>query len=156
MNIQEGIRAVTEGRDLASGEMIDVMRQIMTGEATDAQIGGFLVGLRMKGETVDEVVGAATVMRELSSRVHAHVDHLVDTCGTGGDAAGTFNVSTAAALVTAAAGANVAKHGNRSVSSASGSADVLAEKMLERIGGRAAWAKLRNTINGSGRRLVTN
>ena len=125
MNVQEAIKAVTERQDLSSGEMIDVMRRIMTGEATDAQIGGFLIGLRMKGETVDEVVGAATVMRELSSRVHANVDHLVDTCGTGGDASGTFNISTAAALVTAAAGANVAKHGNRSVSSASGSADLL-------------------------------
>jgi len=125
MNVQEAIKALTERRDLSSAEMIGVMRQIMTGEATDAQIGGFLIALRMKGETVDEVVGAATVMRELSSRVHANVDHLVDTCGTGGDAAGTFNVSTAAALVTAASGANVAKHGNRSVSSASGSADVL-------------------------------
>ena len=125
MNVQEAIRAVTERQDLSSQEMIDVMRRIMTGEATDAQIGGFLIGLRMKGETVDEVVGAATVMRELSSRVHANVDHLVDTCGTGGDASGTFNISTAAALVTAAAGANVAKHGNRSVSSASGSADLL-------------------------------
>jgi len=125
MNVQEAIRALTERHDLSSAEMIDVMRQIMTGEATDAQIGGFLIALRMKGETVDEVVGAATVMRELSSRVHANVEHLVDTCGTGGDAAGTFNVSTAAALVTAASGASVAKHGNRSVSSASGSADVL-------------------------------
>ncbi len=125
MNVQEAIKTVTEGRDVSSQEMIDVMRRIMTGEATDAQIGGFLIGLRMKGETVDEVVGAATVMRELSSRVHADVEHLVDTCGTGGDASGTFNISTAAALVTAAAGARVAKHGNRSVSSASGSADLL-------------------------------
>ena len=125
MNVQEAIRAVTDGRDLSSQEMIAVMRQIMTGEATDAQIGGFLIGLRMKGETVDEVVGAATVMRELSARVHVDVGHLVDTCGTGGDASGTFNISTAAALVAAGAGANVAKHGNRSVSSASGSADLL-------------------------------
>ena len=125
MNIKEAIQAVVDGRDLSSGEMIDVMRQIMTGEATDAQIGGFLIALRQKGESVDEVVGAATVMRELSHRVQARVDHLVDTCGTGGDESGTFNVSTAAALVTAATGANVAKHGNRSVSSASGSADVL-------------------------------
>lgn len=125
MNIQQAIRAVTEGRDLTSDEMIAVMRQVMTGEATDAQIGGLLIGLRMKGETVDEVVGAATVMRELSTRVEVDVDHLVDTCGTGGDASGTFNISTAAALVAAGAGAHVAKHGNRSVSSSSGSADVL-------------------------------
>lgn len=125
MNIQQAIQHIAEGNDLSSGQMIEVMRQIMTGEATDSQIGGFLIGLRMKGEAVDEVVGAATVMRELSSRVHANVEHLVDTCGTGGDSSGTFNVSTAAALVAAAAGANVAKHGNRSVSSASGSADVL-------------------------------
>lgn len=127
MNIQQAIQTVVNGRDLSSGEMIDVMRQIMTGEATDAQIGGFLIALRQKGESVDEVIGAATVMRELSHRVRARVEHLVDTCGTGGDESGTFNVSTAAALVTAGAGANVAKHGNRSVSSASGSADVLEE-----------------------------
>jgi anthranilate phosphoribosyltransferase len=124
MNIQAAIQAVTDGQDLTHAEMTAVMRQLMTGEATEAQIGGFLVGLRMKGETVAEVVAAATVMRELSSRVDAGGDHLVDTCGTGGDASATFNVSTACAVVTAAAGAHVAKHGNRSASSASGSADV--------------------------------
>lgn len=125
MNMQEALRAVTERQDLSSEQMTAVMRLIMTGEATPAQIGGFLVGLRMKGETVDEVAAAAGVMRELSTRVSVNTDHLVDTCGTGGDASGTFNISTASAFVTAAAGARVAKHGNRSVSSSSGSADVL-------------------------------
>jgi anthranilate phosphoribosyltransferase len=125
MNMQAAIRAVTEGRDLSGDEMTQVMRTIMSGGATPAQIGGFLIGLRMKGETVEEIAAAATVMRELASRVDLDVAHLVDTCGTGGDAAGTFNISTASALVTAAAGAKVAKHGNRSVSSRSGSADVL-------------------------------
>ena len=125
MNMQEAIRAVTEKRDLSSDEMTTIMRLIMTGEATPAQIGGFLVGLRMKGETIDEVAAAAGVMRELATHVAVESEHLVDTCGTGGDASGTFNISTASAFVTAAAGAHVAKHGNRSVSSKSGSADVL-------------------------------
>lgn len=125
MDMQSAIRAVTENRDLTAEEMTDVMRLIMTGEATQAQIGGFLVGLRMKGETVDEIAAAASVMRELATPVDIESDNLVDTCGTGGDASGAFNISTASAFVVAAAGGTVAKHGNRSISSKSGSADVL-------------------------------
>jgi anthranilate phosphoribosyltransferase len=125
MDIQTAIKAVIARQDLSGDEMISVMQQIMTGECTASQIGGFLVGLRMKGETVDEISAAASVMRELSTRVHVGGDHLVDTCGTGGDASGSFNISTASALVAAAAGARVAKHGNRSMTSSSGSADVL-------------------------------
>ena len=125
MDMQGAIRAVTEGSHLSYDEMTGIMRAIMTGEATQAQIGGFLVGLRMKGETVDEIAAAAAVMRALATKVPVGRKHLVDTCGTGGDARGTFNVSTAAAFVVAAAGGKVAKHGNRSVSSSSGSADVL-------------------------------
>ncbi len=125
MDMQAAIRAVVERRDLTSAQMESVMRLIMTGQATPAQIGGFLVGLRMKCETVTEIAAAARVMRSLASRVEVSGAHLVDTCGTGGDGAGIFNVSTASALVAAAAGARVAKHGNRSVSSKSGSADVL-------------------------------
>ena len=125
MEMQTAIRRLTENHDLSSDEMTDVMRLIMTGQATPAQIGGFLIGLRMKGETVDEIAAAASVMRELATPVPVSGDYLVDTCGTGGDGASTFNISTASALVTAAAGARVAKHGNRSVSSSCGSADVL-------------------------------
>jgi|TARA_Y100000310_G_scaffold345576_1_gene466801 anthranilate phosphoribosyltransferase len=119
------IASVIGKQDLATNDMIEVMRLIMTGEATDAQIGGFLVGLRMKGETVAEIVAAATVMRELATPVKTTAENLVDTCGTGGSGSGKFNVSTASAMVAAAAGARVAKHGNRRASSTSGSADVL-------------------------------
>jgi len=125
MDMSAAIKAVTERRDLSPEEMRSVMRTIMTGEATQAQIGGFLIGLRMKGETVDEIAAAAEVMRELAAHVGASGPHLVDTCGTGGDGARTFNISTASAFVVAAAGGKVAKHGNRSISSKSGSADVL-------------------------------
>jgi anthranilate phosphoribosyltransferase len=125
MDLPQAIAAVVEQRDLTATEMEEVMRLIMTGQATPAQIGGFLIGLRMKGETVDEIAAAASVMRELATRVEVGGPHLVDTCGTGGVGARTFNISTASAIVTAAAGGRVAKHGNRSVSSSSGSADVL-------------------------------
>jgi len=125
MDIQKAIAKIMEHQELAKEEMRSVMQAIMTGEATPAQIGGFLVGLRMKGETVDEITAAAGVMRDLSTKVKVSSANLVDTCGTGGDGAKTFNISTASAFVVAAAGANVAKHGNRSVSSKSGSADVL-------------------------------
>ncbi len=123
--MQQAIKAVTEKQDLTADEMTATMRLIMTGEATPAQVGGFLIGLRMKGETIDEIAAAAGVMRELASKVEVDREHLVDTCGTGGDASGSFNISTASAIVVAAAGAKVAKHGNRSISSKSGSADVL-------------------------------
>jgi len=125
MDMPAAIRAVTERKDLSNEDMTTVMRTIMTGEATPAQIGGFLVGLRMKGETVDEVTAAASVMRELATKVDVNKEYLVDTCGTGGDSSGSFNISTASAFVVAAAGGHVAKHGNRSITSKSGSADVL-------------------------------
>ena len=125
MEIQAAIKSVMAGNDLSVEQMATVMQQIMTGECTPAQIGGFLVGLRMKGETVDELSAAARVMRELSTRVEVDCDYLVDTAGTGGDSSGSFNISTASAIVAAAAGAHVAKHGNRSMTSNSGSADVL-------------------------------
>jgi anthranilate phosphoribosyltransferase len=107
MTIQEAIHAVTEHRDLAAEEMSSVMRTIMTGQASPAQIGGFLIGLRMKGETVEEIAAAAAVMRELATPVDVDDTHLVDTCGTGGDASGTFNISTASAFVVAAGSADV-------------------------------------------------
>lgn len=125
MELQAAIRTVVEKQSLTEAEMTAVMRTIMSGEATPAQIGGFLIGLRMKGETVEEIAAAAKVMRELATPVQVEASHLVDTCGTGGDASGTFNISTASTFVVAAAGGQVAKHGNRSFSSRSGSADVL-------------------------------
>ena len=125
MDIQSAIRAVVERRDLDGAQMTAVMHDVMSGGCTPAQVGGFLVGLRMKGETVEEIAAAATVMRRLATTVEVGKTHLIDTCGTGGDASGTFNISTASALVAAGAGARVAKHGNRSVSGRSGSADVL-------------------------------
>jgi len=125
--IKEAIGKIVTRIDLSEQETIAVMQEIMGGEATPAQIGAFITGLRMKGETVAEITGAARVMREKATRIAAGGpgEILVDTCGTGGDGAGTFNVSTAAALVVAGAGCKVAKHGNRSVSSRCGSADVL-------------------------------
>ncbi len=125
MDIQSAIQSVIDNKHLSNDEMRSVMQNIMTGECTDAQIAGFLVGLRSKGETVEEITAAAHVMRELASRVRINQENLIDTCGTGGDGSNTFNISTTAAFVVAAAGGNVAKHGNRSVSSKSGSADVL-------------------------------
>ena len=125
MDMQSAIRSVLDKQDLSRDDMTAVMRLIMTGEATPAQIGGFLVGLRMKGETVDEITAAASVMRELASGVKVDGDHVVDIVGTGGDGINTFNISTASTFVVAAAGGVVAKHGNRSVSSKSGSADLL-------------------------------
>jgi anthranilate phosphoribosyltransferase len=125
MNIQQALARLVEGRDLSRSEMSAVMRQVMSGECGDAQIGGLLVALRMKGESIEEIAGAAKLMRELATPVAVSGEHLVDLVGTGGDGANLFNVSTAATFVVAAAGGRVAKHGNRSVSSTSGSSDVL-------------------------------
>ena len=125
MDMPSAIARVLERRNLSRPDMYAVMHLIMTGQATESQIGGFLIGLRMKGETVDEIAGAAEVMRELASPVLVDQNYLVDTCGTGGSGSGKFNISTASAFVAAAAGAKVAKHGNRAASGKSGSADVL-------------------------------
>jgi len=125
MNIREAIDKLVNRINLSEAETIDVMNQIMTGEATPLQVAAFLTALRMKGESVEEITGAARVMREKAHRVNVGSKTVLDTCGTGGDQKGTFNISTAAAFVLAGAGVNVAKHGNRSVSSQSGSADVL-------------------------------
>ena len=126
MNIQQAIKSVIAKQNLNEDQMHDVMNSIMTGQTTDAQIGAFLIGLSMKGETIEEITASAKVMRALATPVEiGNSDYLVDTCGTGGDGLGLFNISTASAFVVAAAGGKVAKHGNRSISSKSGSADVL-------------------------------
>ncbi|MBI4950269.1 MAG: anthranilate phosphoribosyltransferase, partial [Deltaproteobacteria bacterium] len=124
MTMKDAIAKVIKGVDLAEDEMVSVMNEVMTGGASPAQIGSFITALRMKGETVAEITGAARVMREKATKVEAGSD-VLDTCGTGGDESMTFNISTASAFVAAGAGLIVAKHGNRSVSSRSGSADVL-------------------------------
>tara|TARA_Y100001936_G_scaffold253215_1_gene316553 strand:- start:203 stop:1252 length:1050 start_codon:yes stop_codon:yes gene_type:complete len=126
MDIKAALARVVKQLDLTTDEMADVMRAVMTGQCSDAQIGAFLMGLRMKSESLDEIEGAARVMRELATPVDIEgVEHAVDIVGTGGDGANLFNVSSASSFVVAAAGAHVAKHGNRSVSSNSGSADLL-------------------------------
>ena len=125
MTLQQALEQWVEGRDISRESMRAVMTTVMTGEASQAQIGAILVALRMKGETIEEIAGAAEVMRELVTPVSLAGDHVIDLVGTGGDGANLFNVSTAATFVAAAAGAQVAKHGNRSVSSRSGSSDVL-------------------------------
>ncbi|MDZ5605000.1 anthranilate phosphoribosyltransferase [Pseudomonas sp. RP23018S] len=126
MDIKTALNRIVSHLDLSTSEMSDVMRQIMTGQCSEAQIGAFMMGMRMKSESIDEIVGAVTVMRELASKVELKdLDGVVDIVGTGGDGANIFNVSTASAFVLAAAGCTVAKHGNRAVSGKSGSADLL-------------------------------
>ena len=125
MNITLAISKITSGLNLEENEMSEVMLDLLEGRATDAQIGAFLIALNMKGETVQEVLGAAKIMRQLSTKVEVNKENLVDTCGTGGSGIGIFNVSTTAAFVACACGAKVAKHGNRSATRKSGSADLL-------------------------------
>ncbi len=125
MDMKQALNRIASNLDLSREEMKDVMRIVMNGEATDAQIGAFLMGLRLKSETIDEITGATEVMRELVTGVTVNAEPLVDIVGTGGDGANLFNVSSASAFVVAAAGGYVAKHGNRGVSSNSGSADLI-------------------------------
>jgi anthranilate phosphoribosyltransferase len=142
MTIQQTLARVVDGENLSRQEMAQAMHQVMSGQASDAQIAGLLVALRMKGETTQEIAGAAQVMRELAAPVTVSTENLVDLVGTGGDGANLFNVSTASSFVVAAAGARVAKHGNRSVSSTSGSSDVLEQLgvSLELSAGQVARA----------------
>ncbi len=125
MDIQAALARLAEGKDLTQTETREVFQQVMSGKTTPAQIGGLLMAMRVKGESAEEIAGAAEAMRMLSTRVEVKTDYLVDTCGTGGSGKKLFNISTAAAFAAAAAGAHVAKHGNRKMTSASGSADVL-------------------------------
>ena len=126
MSIQQALASIVEGNDLTREQSSEILNIIMTGEATDAQIGGFLSAMRVKGETSEELAGAAITMRKLSTKVDLpEIKHLVDTCGTGGSGSKLFNISTAAAFVASAAGAIVAKHGNRKMTSFCGSADLL-------------------------------
>lgn len=125
MNIQEGIKQVTSNQDLEQNEMFAITTQILEGSVTDAQIGAFIIALSMKGETVDEVLGAVNAMRQLSTKVTVDIPNLIDTCGTGGTGIGIFNVSTTSTFVASYCGAKVAKHGNRTATRKSGSADLL-------------------------------
>lgn len=125
MNIQEGIKQVTSNQDLEQNEMFAITTQILEGSVTDAQIGAFIIALSMKGETVDEVLGAVNAMRQLSAKVTVAIPNLIDTCGTGGTGIGIFNVSTTSTFVASYCGAKVAKHGNRTATRKSGSADLL-------------------------------
>ncbi|MBN2030392.1 anthranilate phosphoribosyltransferase [bacterium] len=127
MDIKEAIHVAITSKNLKQAEAYHIADEIMSGHATDAQIAALLVALRSKGETIDEITGFAKAMREKATSIHCHADCVVDTCGTGGDRAGTFNISTLSAFVAAGAGCQVAKHGNRSVSSRCGSADLLKE-----------------------------
>jgi anthranilate phosphoribosyltransferase len=126
MTLKEALGRVVGRRDLSREEMVQVMGLMLAGEATPAQVGAFAVALRMKGETEEEILGAAEAMRACATRIHPKAEVVLDTCGTGGDGAHTFNISTAVAFVAAGAGVTVAKHGNRAVSSRCGSSDVLA------------------------------
>ena len=125
MNIQDALTKITNMQDLSGEEMLAIMRQIMTGQLTQSQIGGFLMALRTKNESIEEITAGATVMRELVTRVHVNVPDVIDVVGTGGDGKSSFNVSTTSAFVAVAAGAYVAKHGNRAMSGKCGSADLL-------------------------------
>lgn len=148
MDICQALQRVVAHIDLERAEMREVMRDVMTGACSDAQIGALLLGLRMKGESIDEITAAAEVMRELATPVVVGVEPLIDVVGTGGDGANLFNISTAAAFVAAAAGAHVAKHGNRGVSSKSGSADVL-EHLGVKIGLPPRWWRAVSASCGS-------